>query len=170
MVIPKRGVILTAMVLAGLGLQAEPAAAPKLGPIVPTVFLAEQEGRLRQLVLLTLPEGLHGEFVARAEQADAQTESKFSLAAPQAAVPMMVPACPTRSCATRITLGDGAGQEIASTEFELAYQRRWKIYLSPFSHIDVGFTNSQRKILAQNLGLHGRRHGCGLAGAPKCFV
>ena len=151
MVIPKRGVILTAMVLAGLGLQAEPAAAPKLGPIVPTVFLAEQEGRLRQLVLLTLPEGLHGEFVARAEQADAQTESKFSLAAPQAAVPMMVPACPTRSCATRITLGDGAGQEIASTEFELAYQRRWKIYLSPFSHIDVGFTNSQRKILAQNL-------------------
>jgi len=147
----RQSVILMVMIWAGFGLPAARTADRRLGPVVPTVFLAEQEGQLRQLVMLTLPKGLQGEFVARAKQGEMETESKFSLAAPQEAVPILVPACPAKSCPARITLGDGAGREIASTEFELAYQRRWRIFVSPFSHIDVGFTNSQRKILAQNL-------------------
>jgi len=89
--------------------------------------------------------------VVKGGQGEAQAESKLSLSAPRDSVPVLVPACQTQSCPTRVELRDRAGALKAESEFNLPYQRRWKVYVSPFSHIDVGFTNSQRKILAQNL-------------------
>lgn len=137
---------------AWFGLGAGGVAGAEFGPVAPTVFLTEQEGQLRQLVMLTLPRKAKGELTVRAEQEGAApVQSRLSLVRPETAVPIFVPACPAASCATRLTLTDGSGQELGRVEFALSYQRRWKIYLSPFSHLDVGFTNSQRKILAQNL-------------------
>ena len=143
--------ILVAILLACGSLGARQTPAPGPAKATPTVFLVNEEGRWYQSVNLALPADLKGNFKVNIEQGGARVESSLSLDKTQNTAPVLVPACAVEHCPTRIEIRDATGELKCKIEFDLPYQRRWKIYVSPFSHVDVGFTNSQRKILAQNL-------------------
>jgi len=143
--------ILIVALLTVWSLGARPTPAPGPATATPTVFLVNQDGRLYQLVSLNLPVYLMGNFKVSIEQGGERAEASIALDKMQNTASVLAPACAGEHCPTRIEIRDAAGELKSKIEFDLPYQRRWKIHVSPFSHIDVGFTNSQRKILAQNL-------------------
>jgi|GEM_PF-874938 len=124
---------------------------PQAFTIKPTVFLVEERGQLFQLVELQVTSGIFGDFSIVAEQTGKSLESKIQIEEGTTSCSFLVPACGCESCPIEITIKDDSGAMIQKLIFNIPYQRRWKVFLSPFSHIDVGFTNCQRKILAQNI-------------------
>lgn len=119
--------------------------------ISPTVFMAEEEGRLFQAVLIGPVPGLSGEYSVLARTDNAARDTMVQLGPEAGPAHIMVPACESAACKLDISVKEASGGEVARETIELARARRWKIFVSPFSHIDIGFTNSQRKILAQNI-------------------
>jgi hypothetical protein len=64
---------------------------------------------------------------------------------------VFVPASPGGEYPLQVQVLDGSGRVLHAVRAMIGPVRQWKIYLVPFTHIDIGFTQSQRKVLAQNL-------------------
>jgi hypothetical protein len=145
----KRGILVAAFLALAVGLPGGPGAAAP-ATVEPTVFLLGQEPELRQLVRVRMAAGLFGTFTAAVASGDRRIESEVKLEKGATAFYVPAPACPDQRCPTTLELRQG-GRSVLTLDFDLPFQRRWRVYLAPFSHIDVGFTNCQRKVLAQNL-------------------
>ena len=116
-----------------------------------TVFVKDEAGVKRQLITIKSASAFPNQFSVSAEQAGKTEEQSFSFQNPATEVSVFVPACPKEKCQTTIRLMDVNKNIIAEKGFDLAPVRAWKIYLVPFTHIDIGFTQSQKNVLAQNI-------------------
>lgn len=119
--------------------------------IQPTVFMVEENGQLCQLIEMKLPPDLSGKLFIEALQSGRNVESTVQVEQGATSCSFLAPACDSGSCPTTVTIKNEKRSTLYKRTFTIPYQRRWSVYISPFSHIDVGFTNCQRKILAQNI-------------------
>jgi hypothetical protein len=125
----------------------DPAPPPSSPELRPTVLLRERDGRLEQRLDLIWPRP--AKIEATLESSWGRTEASCTIAAPSYACALFVPACEQDLC--RVTAVIASSESSWLHDFDQPRARRWTVVLSPFSHIDIGFTNSQRHILAQNL-------------------
>ena len=82
---------------------------------------------------------------------DAVVEHSFQFPRSPAEVSISAPACEKDRCKLMIKILDGNKKAVSVQQLELPPARRWKIFMAPFTHIDIGFTQSQKNVLAQNL-------------------
>lgn len=72
-------------------------------------------------------------------------------------IEVLVPSLPEGGQDTlEVTVSD-AGGVVAEGHFQWKFQRQWKLHLVPFSHTDVGFTNTQAQVeVIQKLNIDGK--------------
>jgi len=116
-----------------------------------TVFVKDEAGVKRQLLTIKSAPAFPNQFSVQAEQSGKTGEQSFSFQNPVSEVSVFVPACPKEKCVTTVRILDPNKNIIGEQTFELVPVRAWKIYLAPFTHIDIGFTQSQKNVLKQNL-------------------
>ncbi len=123
-----------------------------LQPVVePGAMQRLNHGKLEQIVYINLPESFPARFVVRTAHPDGGTETSFDFARAPERVAVFVPACREGTYPLRVKILDGNARLLYSGRITIRLARQWKIYLLPFTHVDIGFTQSQRKVLIQNL-------------------
>lgn len=113
--------------------------------ITPTIFLKAKNGRLHQVVRIALAGNISGKFNVETKQFGVVLKSKVQIMEGAKSFTVLVPACAHEACSTTVKIKNDSGAVEIEKYFDLPYQRQWKIYVSPYSHIDVGFTNCQKK-------------------------
>jgi len=116
-----------------------------------TVFARKENGETMQRIRLSLAGGFPLKFMVQAKTGRQEIEESFQFSEPAKDIYLFLPACSGASCAVELKILDENRNFIADANFELKAMRRWKIYLVPFTHTDIGFTQSQKKVLRQNL-------------------
>ncbi len=115
------------------------------------MFMAEHKGKLRQMVRLGWPAGFPGEFTLTASMNGDEVESRLTVDENDMVVPAFVPTCEESSCRLELEARDSSGILIAAGRFTITAPRKWNVYIAPFSHIDIGFTQTQANVLAKNI-------------------
>jgi len=119
--------------------------------VEPSVFVAGKPGEARQLFYLSLPADFPRQFKVLAESGQGSCSENFQLLKDQSEVSLLAPACPKNSCRVNFKILGADQKLLAEKTVDQAPVRPWKIFVAPFTHIDIGFTQSQRLVLAQNL-------------------
>jgi hypothetical protein len=117
--------------------------------ITPTVFMIEKDGRLCQRFDLSLP--LPDDCKVEMESSWGHVEAECKLNKESQPCAVFAPVCEQDLCPVNVTFTTLHQLGVTKTVIPQPRQRRWTIFMSPFSHIDIGFTNSQKNILARNL-------------------
>jgi hypothetical protein len=115
-----------------------------------TVFIKEDSGA-KQILIIRSASAFPLQCAVQAEQGGKISEQPFTFEKPVSEVSIFIPACAKEKCSAAIRVLDSNKNQIGGQEFVLAQVRPWKIYMVPFTHIDIGFTQSQKNVLKQNV-------------------
>ena len=116
-----------------------------------TIFVKKEAGALKQLVSIVAPQPLPLKVIVQARTEKKQLEEFLQFSAPPTEIRFLVPACDKGKCPVELKVFYENKILLGQGQLDLKPVRPWKIYLAPFTHIDIGFTQSQPKVLIQNL-------------------
>ncbi len=116
-----------------------------------TVFARMESGELRQLIKIGSGAIFPDQVMVRAKTETGTIEEIKPFPQAPGEISFLVPACQKGSCPMEIQVLDAGKKIIGQGKIDLKPVRPWKIFLAPFTHTDIGFTQSQQKVLTQNL-------------------
>jgi len=116
-----------------------------------TIFAKKDGGQIKQQIKISLAGTFPLKFILQAKTETRMIEEFFQFPEPVSEFYFFLPACDKASCPVEIKILDENKIFLADANFDLKPVRTWKIYIVPFTHTDIGFTQSQRKVLIQNL-------------------
>ncbi|HUT52645.1 MAG TPA: hypothetical protein VM658_04585 [bacterium] len=111
--------------------------------------MIEKDGRMYQKFNLSLP--LPDDCKVEMESSWGHIEAECKLNKESQPCAVFAPACEEDLCKVSVTITTLHQLSVSRLIINQPRQRHWTIFMSPFSHIDIGFTNSQQNILARNL-------------------
>ncbi len=132
-------------------LRSDAGAGTKKPRILPGALLRNEGGALLQPLFVELPENLPKSFIVKTAHIAGKTSTPFNITRAPERITVFVPACKQGGYRLGVEILDNQGRMLFNASTLITPVRRWKLYMVPFTHIDIGFTQSQRKVLAQNL-------------------
>ncbi len=132
-------------------LPASQSAGEQVALFEPGVLLKRSGGKLTQRVYVKIPGAYTDEGTITFFHSWGKSSTSYNSSHRGKQVSLDIPVSIGRARQVVLVISDTHGRELHRETGILPVPRRWTMYIVPFTHTDIGFTQSQRKVLAQNL-------------------